>query len=387
MQLEDTDGNKLANLMLPASTELYNTSAEEGIFPNVRDEHQSIEVPSYHREYEYNIEYSDGPLVYSWLPIVPGFTQDGYDNLQDFQYLEKLPRDDLLNLSDTSPESKSIPNQNVKYHEFLVINNSDPQPLDRKPTAVTYNELENSCNAMDLNISCAESVNIDPDLSFNGKILELKARDEQAIEQASTSKQVEETEEQRLLNESYELLKKEDSSRMILINEKSPELFTSNAEDGQSDSEDSDDAIEDYALKQDDAKPSDDCDTSIFQKIRSSLIGICPPPSVTNAHMSLSEMLLSYNNNKENTHKESSVKSDSLFLPSHLPDDVVTMEWPGMLSTKCLDVTYNKSDACEQIEGLFLRYVERYIGAETSSSFNHKIGPSSAAKRRIEKSK
>lgn len=338
---------------MASAEELYNTSAEEGIFPNVMH-HQQIQVPSYIPDYDYEIsEYSNAPLIYSWLPIVSGFTEDGVGNLHKFQHL-----DGKLNVSGSSEGSTSISNQNVKYHDHLVINSS------ADASKVEFRDLENSCNAMDLNISCTEESKLEPNLSFNGKIAEIKAA---------------ETEEERLHNESFEMLKKEDSSKMLYINERSPDVFE-NLDDAPSDNEPRDEeeevAIDTRAL-------TGVCDSSILKKLRTSLAGLCPPPSVTRFQLSLSEMLDAYH---KNAPKESTVKSSSFFLPTHTPAEVVDMEWPQLMKAKCMDVAYNKSTDSEHIEELCLKYGEKFIGAETTTSFNFKISASSA-KKRIEKLK
>lgn len=49
-------------------------------------------------------------------------------------------------------------------------------------------------------------------------------------ENSAVCLQEEQTEEERLQNGSFELLKQEDGSRMVYINEKSPDLFDSTSE-------------------------------------------------------------------------------------------------------------------------------------------------------------
>lgn len=367
---------------MTSETDLYNLSTEEGIFPNVPD-YQSIEVPSYQPDYDYINEYNNTPLVYSWLPIVPGFSEDGFDNLHNFQYLaDKYTNPQTLDVFDSSEKSKPVPNQNIKYHDYLAINNPNLKLLNNY-TGTEFQNLDNSCNAVPdvLNTTGTEEEIGDPDLSFTGKITELKAH-EKTLESAKKSeKLVEQAEEDRLHNESFELLKKEDSSKMLYINEKSPDLFDSNGEVL------SDEPHEEADIISKAVKLSEDCDTSILKKLKNSLTGICPPPSVTKFQMSMSEILATYKKKmNENPAAKSTLKTSSFFIPSHLTEEIRNMEWPSLLSAKCLDVSYNKSTVSEDIEMLSLRYVDRYIGEETTSSFNHKLGPSSA-KKRVEKLK
>lgn len=387
------EGQKLDHLILPESEQdLWNSSVEEGLFPNVLN-YQHISVPSYQPDYDYHInDYSDTPLVYSWLPIVPGFNQDGFYNLHNFQHVNDK------NLYDGSVESEAISNQNEKYHEHLVINNPNSKLLNNH-SGMDFQDLENSCNAMDLNISCAEETAGDLNLSFNGKIAEMKAQEENPVKdvQITVSKETlpheietndeplveatEQSEEERLHNESLELLKKEDSSRMLHINEKSPDLFESEGE-LPSDNE----PVEESFLNQDavsyEPKPFEDCDIAIQKKLKSSLVHIVP--SVPRL-MSLSEMLEMYKKNL-NAPAISTVKSSSFFIPSHKPEEVQSMEWPSVRDVKCSGISYNKSTTSEDIEVLCNQYGKRYIEAETSSSFNWKVGPSSA-KKRMEKLK
>lgn len=375
--------------------------------------HQEIDVPNY--DYNY---YSDLPIVYSWMPIVSGFTQDG-------DYIDKLA---LCGSADIS-------NQNEKYSDYLAINNSDQL---HNQSIVEFHDLDNSGNAMDLNISCADKTENDPDLSFNGKIKELKAldkcheeeakgrekmtepeveaqhnpedanktqpeegheskqeeADESKPEEADESKTVdadeskpgeadasepkaEETEEERLHNESFELLKKEDGSKMILLNETSPELFERGEVLSDNDAEVPPELAETDAREE--RKDVGDCDKLVLSKLRSSIAGICPPPI---AQFSLSAILEKYKKNLiGDSNAKAQVKTNSYFLPTHSAQDVKALEWPGVRSARCLGLTYNKSNVDEEIDLLSLKFIDKYIGEETASSFNHKDGPSSAKKR------
>ena len=394
---EETEAHRIVDgvAVLMEGADLYNTSAEEGIFPNVYN--YQPQVPSYTRQYDDYVinEYSNAPIVYSWMPIVAGFNEDGIENLQNFKHIAgKLHN---LNNSGGSDVSGEISNQNEKFSDHLAVNNNNNEAnILNNHAGMEFQELENSCNAMDLNISVTDSAAVDPDLSFNGKITGLNIKqdcEEQAVfvlkmkgpevrenqqevsEIQNASIAQEESEEQRLHNESFELLRREDSSKMLYINEKSPE--PSFEDEVQSDNE--------PALEV--SRSLEVCDSSVLKKLRMSLAGVHPPPSITRHQMSLTEMLTEYNKNiNQDPPAESTVQSSSFFVPSHSPAEVVNMEWPCLASVKCLDVAYNKSTDCEQIEELCLRYSERFIGAETTSSFNYKISASSA-KKKIERLK
>lgn len=371
LQFDAIEGNKLTALMLSANgTDLCNSSVEEGIFPNVLNYHH-ICVPSYQPDYDYQNEYSNTPLVYSWLPIVPGFNPDGLDNLHNFEYLS----DKGFGVASSSPESTEISNQNVKYHDFLAINNSKCKLVNNSC------DLENSCNAVDLNISCSDDVNQNPDLSFIGKITELKAVSAAKLQgdEVEGAENVAQTDDQRVQNESFEFLKREDSSKMLYINEKSPELFN---RDGEviSDNEVLDMPAAEHSSK----KLPENSDGRILKKLQKSLAGICPPPSVTTkwSQMSLSEMLSTYHkNSSEATESKTDVNFSSFFIPSCTTNNAQSANWPNAREIKCLDVNYNKSSHSEDIEVLCLRYGERFVAAQTISSFNNKVGPSSAKKK------
>lgn len=419
MQIDDLEGNKLVKLMSSEIETLCYLSPEEDIDPTVT--YQEFGDPNYQSGYD---EYCDVPIVYSWLPIVEGFTQNIVVNIS-----EKFPR---YNSSDIS-------NQNDKYSDHLVINNSDQL---HKRSLVEFHDLDNSGNAMDLNISCADKTGSDPDLSFNGKIEELKALDknieeqeakvkekmtepgaqhtpeitneaqpeevnesqpaeatetqpgevneskpEEAEDEADELRQLmpdepkpksEETEEERLHNESFELLKKEDGSKMILLNETSPELFEREGEVlSDNDAEVAHESAETDAPEE--RKNLDDCDKLVLSQLRSSIAGICPP---SRAQFSLSAIVEKYKKYSiEDSNPKAQVNTNSLFVPTHSDRKVKDLEWPGVRSAKCLGVMYNKSNVDEEIDSLYLKFVDKYIGEETASSLNHKDGPSSAKKR------
>lgn len=421
--MEKGEITSLSNFLLPSNDfEHYNTSAEEGIFPNVNQINSNV-APSYDPEYDYYNEYSTTPLVYSWMPIVPGFSQDGTDNLQNFDHVMKRLKPQPLNVSNIDPNKlndSTLINNSANYH-FQRL-----ELLDATAATVTINkdlssttfshQLEDSCNAMDLNISChaaasssvIESSNLNIDLSFNGKISEMNSttihnddnnkKEEEKFEypnqfevlSPNKSKEEDENEEERIRNESFELLKKEDSSKMILVNEKSPEVVEDNDDDDEETDEVQDLPIEipkteDLLEISTETKSLIDCDTFIFNRLHNSLSEHCPPPSIKALPLSLSEMLATY---KQNLDKEpvSAINSSSLFIPSHPLTEVLTTEWPQLAEIKAHGIMYNRSTNCEEIELMRLRYTDKFVRAETTSSYTHKNGPTSA-KKRIEKLK
>ena len=67
------------------------------------------------------------------------------------------------------------------------------------------------------------------------------------------------------------------------------------------------------------------------------------------------------------------MQSYSFFKPTNTLTEVLKMEWPDIIRTKFHDVAYNKSTVSEEIEVTCLRYCERFIGSETSSSFDNEV--------------
>lgn len=99
---------------------------------------------------------------------------------------------------------------------------------------------------------------------------------------------------------------------------------------------------------------------------------------------------------------ECDIEVKYLFKPNHTEEETINMEWPKLLDVKAHGVryvtklpisvkqilriilrlfSYNKSTVNEKIEYLAMRFGERYIGAETTSSFVAMKSPSSSKKR------
>lgn len=520
MNFDANEGHTLTTLLLPTGVvtgnmeyEIYNTSAEEGIFPNIQN--CSIAAPSYDPEYDYYNQYSTTPLVYSWLPIVPGFTKEGTDNLHNFEHIIKRQHPQPLNVSNAEDDDSStvISDQNIKFETSLVMNNSDQRLfILNNSNGMTFNhQHDDSCNAMDLNISHnKENYDHKLDLSFNGKIkfpdltpspkrskhveeitkyfdkaeqieeVEVNTEkvwpdqfliikdeplketitnnnnnnnyiDDEINEKEKTSNnddengaEEEESDGELLRNESFELLKREDSKKMLLLNEKSPEAADvcdsqdeANEDEQQTDitptpqqtqseineiaeeldeveeelnvvekelnevenelkevadetknelneveEETKESEVDERVTNKCDVKTLKECDDFIFNKLQISLSEHRPPPSITTLPLSLSEMLTTYRKNLEKSSESfAEVKNCSLFVPSHPINEVIEKQWPEIMEVRAQGIIYNRSINCEEIEVMCMRFGERLIKAETSSSFNHRIGPTSAKKR------
>lgn len=200
---------------------------------------------------------------------------------------------------------------------------------------------------------------------------------------------------------------------MKFINEKSPDLF-----------EDDEESCSDTVTNKDDIDISestieDSCneisrnsdmenivqrrDIEHLKRIRNSLLGLPPPPSVTitqidmfNHVASSKEKIIDFFKTdflQENTDakmnavgeegSEVNGKYGSFLKPTHTCEEVRNMNWPNTLKCNQLGLSYNLSKASERIELLNLSVIERYIGAETSSSYNAHTTVSSAKKRNL----
>lgn len=351
------------NLFIPE--ENYNDTA------NLLEDDNSLfqGAPSYVADYDYENDYNNTPLVYSFFPLVPGFVKKFDNSENNFNGSQN---------SITSIESFVVSNQDKKFKEYLEFNehsrthqNYETENLNNFDSSAFY-QLDNSCNAMDINISRKKSDNTPTELSFGGKIKNLD------INSLKLKIDKEKTEKERIHNESFEMLKKEDSSKMIFLNEKSPELFEKNVFKRC----DKDNAVE-KAYRSCSRFPQsseEECELQILNKLNTSMNGICPPPSLTQYQMSLHDMLTSFKKNIiEPVISPEETQSNLFFKPSNTMKEVLKMEWPDVIRTKYHDIAYNKSTISEEIEVTCLRYCERFIGSETSSSFNNEV--SSAKKR------
>lgn len=366
--------NNLAELMLnPNDSGLYNTSAEEGIFPNVSDD-RKIEVPSYVPEFHYD---DTTPLVYSFLPVVKGYLDDGYNNLHNFSHINgKL---DISDLSDCLEEPKQVTEEIVEESVVIKIDQT-----------VEY-KLENSCNAMDMSFGAREEISVVPcDLSFNGKIDKLKEIFEEVTkeddEECDESPEKIDEEEERIRNESFEMLKKEDSSLMILINEKSPDASVRKDSDSETEEKSPERTVEEFEPIEVNESPKKSVmlairrDEILLRKLKTANSSmIFPPPSKTNCTMSLTEMLTSYH---ENVGKDfTKLETGSLNISSHSIEGSNNLEWPEITHVNTLDMMYNRNQFTESIEDERMKFCEKFIGTETASSYNFKISHLSAKKK------
>lgn len=268
---------------------------------------------------------------------------------------------------------------------------------------------ENSCNANDcddhltsklglqLNPSTSagsskpEQATINEELSFNGKIESINV------------------ENRKLLAH--------DTIMQRYTNEKSPDLFEDNDDDDdflgkdvcKHRSDDDDDghlSMTENVIEQERFVKIEEV---LLKRLQMSLTGVLPPPSLTISQLNMPKMIQLYRDNdvkeKLETIQEEEKKSteevavaatdetkneteigredgnSSLLTPSLSMQDTIGMQWPEARTHVGHGIYYNRSKYSEKFESLSLKYVERYIGAETSSSFSFMQSPTSAKKR------
>nr|XP_036219266.1 uncharacterized protein LOC106620791 isoform X2 [Bactrocera oleae] len=128
----------------------------------------------------------------------------------------------------------------------------------------------------------------------------------------------------------------------------------------------------------------------LLRRIRKCLAGIPPPPSVTipqldmfSAVISRKQDILDFTVDINSTNSlvacSSSNTCTSILKPTHPIDETKEMSWRQVLGVRQHGLSFNLCKASENNEYLGLSVIERFIGAETASSYRN--SPSSAKKR------
>ncbi|XP_053665136.1 uncharacterized protein LOC128714285 [Anopheles marshallii] len=296
---------------------------------------------------------------------------------------------------------------------------------------------DDSCNAVDNMLGVdgersqteCEEPDQNADLSFNGKIKSLtnpshpltipidgSSKEPPQVADASCKSDLQTREAK--FNESLELLTKENNSLNHYNNEKSPDLFADDDDDdgveesgaGRSNCDYQEKENYDYLHRSyqrasavgakeeecEDETSTDRVDRILLKRMKMSLAGIPPPPALTHSDIDVGTMLTIYRSNVESwlvknaLHRkgiggdcEADNKQEQRCLtkPTHSTDELVSLKWPELKKHRAHGLHYNRSRVSESFELLGLRYIERYISAETSCSFNMTIMQSSAKKR------
>uniref|UniRef100_A0A182SH85 Uncharacterized protein n=1 Tax=Anopheles maculatus TaxID=74869 RepID=A0A182SH85_9DIPT len=299
---------------------------------------------------------------------------------------------------------------------------------------------DDSCNAVDnmLGVNddraqqeagCREA-DQNADLSFNGKIKTLtsgsqnvtcpptNSSDGFTAVVAPVAPEVEQSREEKF-NESFELLTKECNTLNHYNNEKSPDLFADDDEEtALGNKNDQDKENHDYSMHRSYQRVSgtgtkeldyegdnsvDRTDHVLLKRMKMSLSGIPPPPALTYSDIDVGTMLTIYRSNVKswlathdlykNTAEKVTEGDDGddgeadkkqhqcLMKPTHTTDELANLKWPELTKHRAHGLHYNRSRVSENFELLGLKYIERYISAETSCSFNMTVLHSSAKKR------
>lgn len=269
----------------------------------------------------------------------------------------------------SSAESVAISDQDLKISRILNgyknANNNLPYVVDSaeirenksySPKRVyMVNSDENSCNAVDNKLSNETETIGDQknELSFNGKI--------------------EKNNFQNVITE---------TTSIMYTNEKSPEMMF--------DDEDSDDdEVNETGTSLNNTSNAneteiDKIEKEILKRMQNSLSGILPPPIVTIPQFDIKTMLKLFDENKEKYFGAEKGEEEiaSLFTPNSCPAEIITMPWPEILTKRTLGVCYNRTIYTDDIETVSLKFLDRFVGSETSSSFTT-ADVSSAKKKAI----
>lgn len=271
----------------------------------------------------------------------------------------------------SSAESVAISDQDLKITRILngykKANNNQPYVVDSaevrenksySPKRVyMVNSDENSCNAVDNKLSNeTEAISdLKNELSFNGKI-EKKNNFQNVITETTS---------------------------IMYTNEKSPDMMFE--DDDSSDDEIVND-IETSLNKSNNANETeiDKMEKEILKRMQNSLSGILPPPIVTIPQFDIKTMLKLFEENKEKYFgaEKGEEEITSLFTPNSCPAEIIKMPWPEILTKRTLGVCYNRTIYTDDIETISLKFLDRFVGSETSSSFNSE-DVSSAKKKSI----
>lgn len=326
-------------------------------------------------------------------PVLDSSTVHGAAVLVDSVYIENKIKS-LLSQEDRESLSKDA----TSAQEATEL--PKPAPIGGILTA------EDSCNAVDNKISSEDSVSNElapEELSFNGKIKGLNM-DNNSRGESTTATNSKVNREK--LNESFELLTKENSSLMHYNNEKSPDLFADDDDEEEEEDpskSDTEDVEEDKSFNVSITGNAstmgqvDQMERAILKRLQTSLSGVLPPPSVTYSRIDVDRMITLYKEHEANfcyretdavtatiDDSESEMPTcGSMNKPTHTMAELQQMDWPQLLQLRAHGVCYNRSTVTEKIELLGLKYIDRYVGSETASTFNVPRSPSSAKKRNL----
>lgn len=305
-----------------------------------------------------------------------------------------------------------------KDHDEKIATSSTITTTTNFHTLCTLDE--DSDNAVDNAISnerCTIGGSSTPkDLSFNGQLKKMQPSTNTNVSNLEpNNNQFESSEEKDLsttiINEksNLELQLQLETSREH-INERSPDLFSEvddfdatvneamhdddivSAAVTDADADDDDlsvnvSGINDSAdIKTDDGtfatilsdKHIEKTERALNKRIQSLLSGIIPPPSVTFVQHDITNLLSTYKKNitlmdaplivcnETNRTEETCDVTDKIPM---MPNELENVEWPEIKRTNAYGVHHNRTKYTDNIEIMYMKLVERYVGQETASSF------------------
>lgn len=247
---------------------------------------------------------------------------------------------------------KSLTAHQSPNHQRALQPNYCDRNVDKSPSII-YN-MENSCNASDNKIAKRNSAKkYDKNLTFK-------------LDIGNNSRRTKTTAQTTISTRTMATRK-----TPIKPREQSPDLFDDFSD---SDRETDNGAVTERSIPTDKGKDNE-WEKLLLKRLQASVSGVLPPPSKTIIQYSSTELLDIYNQNLAKMSErevDESTPTESLFKPTHTVDEVKTIGWNDInMGMKCHGLLYNRTTDSEEIELLCMKYVERCVGVETSSSFTH----------------
>lgn len=133
---------------------------------------------------------------------------------------------------------------------------------------------------------------------------------------------------------------------------------------------------------------------TLNRRIQTLLSGIIPPPSVTFIQHDASNLLSTYQRNVTLMNLPTSItcnnnqkqNDDVIDAIPQMPEQLENIEWPQLRRANAYGVHYNRTKYTDNIEIMYMKLVERYVGRETTSSFTQNAtdnnSSAAAAKRK-----
>ncbi len=273
-------------------------------------------------------------------------------NEKVFKELGKIKLTKILKTLTTN----QAPSQHLSQRNYCDQNN------DKSPSII-FN-MENSCNASDNKIpnGSSSTKKYDRNLTFKLDIGNNNRRN-RATSISSSS-----------INTRAFATRKTPIKRR----DPSPDLFDDFLD---SDNDNADVVEQSMVIAVENKSKTREWERTLLKRLQVSLSGVLPPPSKTIVQYSSTDMLNLYNENRMKLSQckehERTEHTESLFKPTHTVEEAKNIEWNDMkMDIKCHGLLYNRTTDSEDIELLCMKYAERCVGVETSSSFTHTYRPS-----------